>query len=83
MFTKLLNITLFSLSILLASCSNGSDGDGNSTGDSAVICEENCTSVTRACMGHGGVNCAAGPDTDGSVICVDGWRNSNVDYVCQ
>jgi hypothetical protein len=33
-----------------------------------------------ACSGHGGVNCAAGSDYDGSVICSDGWRNSSVSY---
>lgn len=33
-----------------------------------------------ACSGHDGVNCAAGPDSDGSVICNDGWEDSSVDY---
>lgn len=36
--------------------------------------------ASGACSGHGGVSCAAGPDTDGSVICVDGWRGSKVTY---
>lgn len=34
-----------------------------------------------ACSGHDGVNCAAGPDVDGSVICNDGWKGSEVLYV--
>lgn len=33
-----------------------------------------------ACSSHEGVNCAAGPDTDGSVICNDGNRDSSVMY---
>lgn len=36
--------------------------------------------ASGACSGHGGVNCSAGSDTDGSVICVDGWENSSVSY---
>lgn len=36
--------------------------------------------ASGACSGHGGVSCSAGPDTDGSVICTDGWRNSSVSY---
>ena len=35
---------------------------------------------TGACSGHDGVNCTAGPDTDGSVICNDGWTGSSVYY---
>ena len=33
-----------------------------------------------ACSNHGGVNCAAGADSDGSVICNDGTTDSSVDY---
>lgn len=33
-----------------------------------------------ACSGHGGVSCSAGPDSDGSVICNDGWEDSSVSY---
>ena len=33
-----------------------------------------------ACSSHDGVNCSTGPDSDGSVICNDGWRNSTVKY---
>lgn len=28
------------------------------------------------CDKHGGVNCQAGPDSDGSVICLDGFKNA-------
>lgn len=34
-----------------------------------------------ACSRHDGVNCLAGADDDGSVICNDGDRNSSVLYV--
>lgn len=37
-------------------------------------------SASGACSGHGGVSCAAGSDSDGSVICNDGWRKSSVSY---
>ncbi|MBU1018061.1 S-layer homology domain-containing protein [Patescibacteria group bacterium] len=37
--------------------------------------------TTGACSGHDGVNCSAGADSDGSVICNDGWTDSSVDYV--
>ena len=30
----------------------------------------------ETCSVHGGVDCQAGADTDGSVICVDGFRNA-------
>lgn len=36
--------------------------------------------TSGACSGHGGVDCSLGQDSDGSVICVDGWRNSSVSY---
>lgn len=36
--------------------------------------------TSGACSWHGGVNCAAGADIDGSVICSDGWRDSSVSY---
>ncbi len=36
--------------------------------------------TSGACSGHGGVSCSAGSDSDGSVICSDGWRNSSVAY---
>lgn len=37
--------------------------------------------TTGACSGHGGVACNLGADTDGSVICLDGWRGSSVKYI--
>jgi len=40
----------------------------------------NVMATSGACSWHGGVNCAAGADWDGSVICNDGWRNSSVSY---
>jgi hypothetical protein len=36
--------------------------------------------TSGACSWHGGVDCSAGPDWDGSVICNDGWRDSTVSY---
>lgn len=33
-----------------------------------------------ACSSHGGISCSSGADTDGSVICQDGWRDSSVMY---
>jgi hypothetical protein len=33
-----------------------------------------------ACSYHGGVNCSAGADIDGSIICADGWTDSSVSY---
>lgn len=38
------------------------------------------TATEGACSWHGGVNCGAGPDWDGSVICNDGWKDSSVKY---
>lgn len=39
------------------------------------------TSATSgACSWHWGVNCDAGADWDGSVVCNDGWRDSGVSY---
>lgn len=32
------------------------------------------------CSYHGGVNCSAGSDYDGSAICNDGWRDSSESY---
>lgn len=34
--------------------------------------------TSGACSYHGGVNCTAGSDYDGSVVCNDGWRESSV-----
>ena len=35
------------------------------------------------CSWHGGVNCDAGPDWDGSAICNDGWWDSTEKYYSQ
>lgn len=32
------------------------------------------------CDGHGGIDCSAGPDTDGSVICYDGFQGAITRY---
>ncbi len=32
------------------------------------------------CSGHGGADCGAGPQTDGAVICKDGWTGSSCSY---
>lgn len=36
--------------------------------------------ASDACRDHGGVDCRAGYDVDGSVICHDGWRDSNTQH---
>jgi len=36
--------------------------------------------TSGACSYHGGVDCKAGKDGDGSVICNDGWEDSSVQY---
>lgn len=36
--------------------------------------------ASGACSSHSGVNCSAGADFDGSVICNDGWHDSSVAY---
>ena len=56
--------------------------DGYELLEKKEICEDNCSS-SGACSSHGGVNCALGPDVDGSVICNDGWTDSSVEYQCK
>ena len=46
----------------------------------SLICFLKVEATSGACSWHGGVNCAAGSDWDGSVICNDGWRDSSVSY---
>jgi hypothetical protein len=41
-------------------------------------CSTPAYAISGACSGHKGVNYSAGADSDGSVICNDGWRNSSV-----
>lgn len=36
--------------------------------------------TSGTCSSHDGVNCAAGPDGDGSAICSDGWEDSSERY---
>ena len=49
-------------------------------------CENDSTTESKtsdgrgACSSHKGVNCSAGADSDGSVICNDGWLNSSVSF---
>lgn len=44
----------------------------------------NTTTATQGtCSSHGGVNCGAGWDYDGSAICNDGWRDSSESYFDQ
>ncbi len=66
-------ICVFGVLCIIAS---GGDegGNNNETYDSS------CSSP-GACSWHGGVDCSAGADFDGSVICNDGWRDSSVTYV--
>ena len=54
-------------------------GQGLCTGPGGIC--SNCAS-SGACSDHTGVNCLGGPDTDGSVICNDGWKDSSVQYHC-
>lgn len=43
--------------------------------------EVKLTNVTlETCEKHGGVNCQLGPDSDGSVICYDGYRNASARF---
>src|SRR3990167_138859 len=37
--------------------------------------------TSGACSYHSGVNCGYGPDYDGSIVCYDGWKESNVSYL--
>ncbi len=45
---------------------------------SFFIITENAHATSGACSYHNGVNCSAGYDIDGSVICKDGWKDSSV-----
>ena len=89
---KYIPILIFTLCLTLASCNGGgsnkssggtTSGGGTTTtsGGGTTTCSSNCSSQ-GACSSHGGVNCSAGADSDGSVICVDGWRDSSVTYQC-
>jgi hypothetical protein len=41
---------------------------------------KNGLALSGACSNHGGVNCSLGADSDGSVTCNDGWKDSSVGY---
>ncbi len=45
-----------------------------------IVCSIPIAVAAGACSGHEGVNCAAGADSDGSVICTDGWKGSSVQF---
>lgn len=69
---------------MLVTCNPSSSDDNNSTGNNntpSETCGE-CYTTQGACSHHNGVNCSAGADDDGSVICNDGWRDSSVSYSC-
>lgn len=36
--------------------------------------------AAASCVDHGGINCGEGPDSDGSVICYDGFRDATPRY---
>ena len=38
------------------------------------------SSGSGCCSGHGGVDCSAGPQLNGKVICTDKWENSSCYY---
>lgn len=48
-----------------------------------LILTPKAQAVEGTCSYHGGVNCSAGADWDGSAICNDGWRDSTEDYYSQ
>ena len=45
-----------------------------------VIFAPSAQAVSGTCSYHGGVNCGAMADLDGSAICNDGWRDSSETY---
>lgn len=47
---------------------------------SALIIPSISFATQGTCSSHGGVNCSAGSDWDGSAICKDGWRDSSEKY---
>lgn len=47
---------------------------------SALFFAPDTFAIEGACSDHNGVNCNAGMDWDGSVICNDGWKDSTVLY---
>lgn len=77
-------LPLLIIGFMLVVC-NPSSSDDNSPDESNNTPTETCSdcySTQGACSHHDGVDCSAGPDDDGSVICNDGWRDSSVSYEC-
>ena len=74
--------------VLIAACGENEENEhggggngGNPPPIPTVLCDTNCA-VAGACSGHDGVACSSGPDTDGSVICADGYKDSSIKYNC-
>ena len=44
---------------------------------------DNSFAIQGTCSYHGGVDCRAGADWDGSAICIDGWRDSSERFYSQ
>ncbi len=47
---------------------------------SFIFLSKNIEAKSGCCSSHGGVNCAAGPQSNGHVVCNDGSRNSSCLY---
>ena len=47
---------------------------------SLIFLSKNIEAKSGCCSGHGGVNCSAGSQSNGNVICNDGWRGSSCSY---
>ena len=41
---------------------------------------QTASAISGTCSYHGGINCNAGSDWDGSAVCNDGWRDSSEQY---
>ena len=47
---------------------------------SLIFLVKNIEATSGCCSGHDGVNCSAGAQSSGNVICNDGWRGSSCSY---
>lgn len=56
-------------------------GGGGGGGGSGLVCSSGC-GISGACSSHLGMNCSAGPDSNGFVICNDGTSSPTVQYSC-
>lgn len=45
-----------------------------------IFLPKNIEARSGCCSGHDGVNCSAGAQSNGNVICNDGWRGSSCSY---